>query len=54
MKGHDQPSVRKSVFLQALKADEVPGIGVRDDDAVAREGPGRDDPGVCSTSSPSW
>lgn len=42
VKGHDQPSVRKSLFLFALMADEVPGIGVRDDEAVAREGPGRE------------
>lgn len=36
-----QPSVRKSLFLEALIADD-PATGVRDDEAVARDGPGRE------------
>lgn len=36
-----QPSVRNSLFFDALIADEPP-TGVREDDAVARDGPGRE------------
>lgn len=36
-----QPSVKNNLFLEALMADE-PATGVRDDDAVARDGPGRE------------
>jgi hypothetical protein len=41
VKAFDHPSVRKSLFFEALMADD-PAIGVREDDAVARDGPGRE------------